>query len=387
MVSTDIQQYFQLNGRLPIEISRGCWWNKCSFCNQRAYHPCYREKKIDRFIQELDFLSDFHKHLSFQIVGSTLPQNNIEKLCKEIIALGKDFSFIAETRADQLKDIDYLLLHQAGFKTIQTGIETFSRNYLKKMNKGTRIIDNIAALKFCREYGIKNEYNLIINFPNEEFIDFQQTIDTISLFKQYLDPPRISSFVVGYKSLIYDNLEKYNIKSLKKKRTDKIMFPEHILQQNIQFFYDYNQLNTTEKYNWKGLVENWKQEREHLKIQSIKSNKTVDELIFYYIDGVNFIKIYDKRNINNINIFILNEIERKIFLDCKNIITYDQLKLNHQTVDEQKMKSILDDLIEQGIIYQEDDCFLSLPLCNQMRKTFSDIKPEKENLPEICLMN
>ena len=45
----------------------------------------------------------------------------------------------------------------------------------------------------------------------------------------------------------------------------------------------------------------------------MKKQIPIDKLIFYYVDGENFIKIYDKRNPKNYQIFILNEIERDIF--------------------------------------------------------------------------
>ncbi|RLF58440.1 MAG: hypothetical protein DRN27_05450 [Thermoplasmata archaeon] len=386
MTSQDIQQYFQLNGRLPIEISRGCWWNKCSFCNQKAYHSCYREKNIGRFIEELDLLSKTYKILSFQIIGSTLPLNNYQELCKKIITLNKDFSFIAETRADRLKNKDYYYLKKAGFQTIQTGIETFSQNYIKKMNKGTQIIDNIAALKFCKEYGITNEYNIIINFPNEESLDFKETVDTTSLFKQYLDPPRTSSFVVSYKSPIYNNLEKYNIKKLKHKRTDKIMFPEHILDKNFQFFYDFMKIQETPKNKWIELVNQWKEERERLEIQSTKTKKIIDNLIFYYIDGWNFIKIYDKRSLKDVNIYILNEIEREIFLLCNNIITLGELNNKLNIINENEIQSILTDLVDNNIIYHENDSYLSLPISLSNYLGISNKQDKIEQIQESYLI-
>jgi radical SAM superfamily enzyme YgiQ (UPF0313 family) len=53
----DIQQYYQYYGRLPVEISRGCWWNRCTFCNLNSQHPCYREKNINHILQEIHSLS------------------------------------------------------------------------------------------------------------------------------------------------------------------------------------------------------------------------------------------------------------------------------------------------------------------------------------------
>ena len=362
MSSNEIQQYIQLNNRLPIELSRGCWWNTCSFCNQSAYHPQYREKDIDRFIDELECLSENYNMLSFQIIGSVLPPKNLRKLCEKIISLHKDFEFIAEARADHLQQEDYYYLKKAGFNTIQTGIESFSKNYLLKMNKGARVIDNIAALKHCKQYHIKNEYNIIIDFPNEEQKDFTETLETISLFNQYLDPPRISPFIVSYKSPVYKKLDDFNIKNVVPKKADRLMFPDDFFQKPSLFFYDFKRKREITSQEWDKVVDYWKKIRQEQLIKSIRTGQIIDDLIFYYLDGKSFIKILDKRNLKDVQIFILDTDERAIFLFCSEIITFDELKQKVNWLSEHKIKQILSDLIDNKIIYEENDSFLSLPI-------------------------
>ena len=58
LCSLEIQQHYHYSGKLPVEISRGCWWNKCSFCNHNIQYANYREKNVDKIIEEIDFLSD-----------------------------------------------------------------------------------------------------------------------------------------------------------------------------------------------------------------------------------------------------------------------------------------------------------------------------------------
>ena len=88
----EIQQYYHLYGRIPIELSRGCWWNKCSFCNLNVQHKKYREKMIDRFCNELEFLSNTYKMLTFQVIANTLPFHDYRQLCHQLTALKKDFN-------------------------------------------------------------------------------------------------------------------------------------------------------------------------------------------------------------------------------------------------------------------------------------------------------
>ena len=361
-VSDDIKQYYSLYGRLPIELSRGCWWNNCTFCNIHAYHKKYREKNYERFIEELTFLSDTFNMLEFQVIGCTLPQKNYKQLCEKITELNRDYIFYIESRAGQLKLEEYTLLKNAGFTNIQTGIEAFSSNYLKKINKGVRLIDNIAALKFCKENNIKNSYNLIIDYPNEENKDFKETEQNIRLFKQYLDPPQISKFVVGYGSKIYENPEKFNIEKIEHKIIDTIMYPPEILANNFCFFYSFKRKEESEENNWNKLVTDWKNDFETRAISGVKRNTTVDKLIFYYVDGGCFVKIYDKRFNNQVKIYVLDKNEREVFLSCKNVVSLKKIISELNNISEKRIREILKSFIQIGIVFKEEEWYLSLPL-------------------------
>ncbi len=377
IISDEVQQYNALYGRLPIELSRGCWWNNCTFCNISAYHKKYREKTVDRFVEELNFLSEKYKNLTFQVIGNTLPQRDYKKLCEKIISLGKDYNLFIEARAGQLNNDDYTLLKKAGFCNIQTGIEAFSSNYLKKMNKGVKVIDNIAALKYSKENGIFNNFNLIVNYPNEEHIDFLETIHNIEFIKDYLDPPQISQFVVGYDSPIYKNLEKFNIEKLDYKIIDTLMYPPEILEGNFFFFNQFKRKNEIKENKWNKLVLDWKEGLENREINAVKRKTTIEKLIFYYIDGQSYLKIYDNRNSENVMIYVLNQQERDIILACKNVISYDKLKEKLSNISENELKNMLKIFVEAGIIFEEDDCYLSLPL--SYSKIIGNYNKEKTN--------
>ena len=381
-VSTDIIQYHQLFGRLPIELSRGCWWNNCTFCNVSAYHKKYREKNYDRFIKELTFLSDTYQMLDFQVIGSTLPQNDYRSLCKKIIDLNRDFSLITEARAGVLTSSDYTLLKKAGFTHIQTGIEAFSTHYLKKMNKGTKVIDNIAALKYCKENRIKNSYNLIINYPNEDEIDFEQTKKNVEHIQTYLEPPNISKFVLGYQSPIFYKQDQFNIKSVEPKIIDTIMYPKELLDQNFCFFYSFKRKNKIKENPWKELVANWKKNYTDQQIRSVKRNNPLNHLVFYFKDGKNFLKIYDKRYSDKALIYTLNKTERDLFLACTDVISMGELKNQFSQLTPNEIEEILHSFIEAGIVYKEDNLYLSLPLNYHTYYDKNQIK-EVEDIEQI----
>jgi ribosomal peptide maturation radical SAM protein 1 len=361
-VSSDIQQFFQYYGRLPVEISRGCWWNRCTFCNLNVQHQCFREKSADRIIQEILYLSDRYHMMEFQLIGNTLPKTEYQTLFEKIKQQGRDFSFFVEARAGQLKSDDYRLMKDAGFNNIQTGIESLSPHYLRKMNKGVRVIDNIAVLKFCKENGIKNSYNLIVRYPNEEPVDFEETKKAASLLKGYLDPPQLCELRVMFGSPIHRHPEQFNIETLISAPLDLLMYPPDFLEKGFSFVYDFTQKKPSTKHDWESLIEEWKKEREELEIEGIQRQTAIDRLVFYFVDGGSFLKVYDKRDCQNIRIFMLNALERAVFLACIDVVSLTELQERFASVPEFELVAILQSFEQNGLVFVEDERYLCLPL-------------------------
>ncbi len=377
--SSDIQQYYQYYGRLPVEISRGCWWNQCTFCNLNIQHPCYREKNTSRIIQEIRSLSERYRMVEFQLIGNTLPKTEYNTLFEKLKNLGRDFSFFVEARAGQLTSEDYTSMKEAGFTMIQTGIESFSQNYLRKMNKGVRVIDNIAALKFCKENGIKNNYNLLVRYPNEEPVDYEETKKITQQIKTYLDAPQLCELRVMQGSHIQQHPRQFNIEQLHYSPIDSLMYPPEFLEKGFMFVYHFTQTNKTSNHPWEALVEEWKKEQEKCNHDSSSPYTMNNHLILYFVDGGNFIKIYDKRDRQNIKIFILNELERHVFLSCVDIISLKELQRRFLDVPEFELIAILQSFEQNGLVFTEDDYYLCLPLRSRMKNT--------QDKKEECLVN
>ncbi len=377
--SPDIQQYYHYYGRLPVEISRGCWWNHCTFCNLNIQHPCYREKHPNRITQEIISLSEHYRMMDFQLIGNTLPKTEYNILFENLKTLNRDYSFFVEARAGQLTSKDYSSMKEAGFTQIQTGIESFSKNLLRKMNKGVRVIDNIAALKFCKENGIKNNYNLLVRYPNEEPKDFEETQKITQQLKSYLDAPELCELRVMQGSEMQRHPGQFNIERLNYTPIDQLIYPHDILEKGFMFVYHYTQINKTETYPWETLVEDWKKQQEQRKKNNSYQPGNDDAHIFYFVDGGKFIKIYDKRDIQNVKIYILNELERNIFLSCIDIISGKDLQRRFPQIPEFELAAILQSFEKNGLLFVEDDQYLCLPLRYHLKNI-------KEKIQE-CIVN
>jgi ribosomal peptide maturation radical SAM protein 1 len=380
LTSADVQQYFYYFGRLPVEISRGCWWNKCTFCNHSIQYKGYRDKEFSRVVDELEFLSNKYKILDFHLIGYNLMKNDFRFFIDRLKSIDKDYNLIVEFRADQLKSEDYTNLKDAGFSIIQVGIESFSQDYIKKMHKGVRIIDNIAAIKFCKENGIALRYNIIVNYPNEEKIDFEETKKNIEHIKYFLDPPHVNDLLISYDSPVFNKPDEFNIKNFEYTRIDKLMFPDEYLRKDFSFFYDCKRKEQMENNDWETLIDDWRRLREKKVSEKVLKQSASDTLVLYFLDGGNFLKIVDKRYDDNIRIYNLDENERRIFLSCVDITSYEDLKTKFSYIPDYQLGAILNTFEKAGIVFVEDEYYLSLPL--NYRKCLG-IKKEKKSADDF----
>jgi ribosomal peptide maturation radical SAM protein 1 len=384
--SSEIQQFFAYSGRLPVEISRGCWWNHCTFCNLNLQHPCYREKPTSKIINEIQYLSDRYHILDFHLIGNTLPKSHYRELFTSLNELGKDCNFFVEVRAGHLTSTDYQLMKEAGFNAIQTGIESFSAHHLKTMNKGTRVIDNIAALKHTRQYGIHNSFNLIVRYPNESPLDFTQTQDVTKHLQAYLDPPQLCPLQIMHGSPIQQHPNNYNIQNLQPTTLDLLLYPPEILSKHFSFYYDYTTVSPVPTHDWEKLIQDWKQIRESAEKQAISTHTEGDNLVFYSVDGGTFMKVYDKRDRNHIRILELNELERKVLLACNDVISYEELQRQFAPTPEFMLAAIIQSFEHAGLVFHEDNHYLSLPL--QYRTTTQQqTQHEKPSIPQVLAQN
>ena len=156
------------------------------------------------------------------------------------------------------------------------------------------------------------------------------------------------------------------------------MYPKEILDKNISFFYSFKVKNKTQENPWKQLINNWKNTYNQQKTLGLKKDTILEKLVFYFIDGGNFIKIYDKRTNDNAMIYILNKKERKIFLECKDIRSLSELKENLKDIELCELDTILESFVKTGIFYKENELYLALPISYRQYYNNESIKNNLE---------
>lgn len=175
---------------LLLETSRGCWWGRksqCAFCGLNGGSIAFRSKPASRVLSELNSLVDRWRVDLVEVVDNILDMRYFRDLIPKLASNGRHGQMFCEVKAN-LKRPHVEALHKARIDRIQPGIESMSDHVLALMRKGTTALQNVQLLKWCREYGINADWNLLYGFPGETREDYRQMLDLFPAIR-FLGPP------------------------------------------------------------------------------------------------------------------------------------------------------------------------------------------------------
>ena len=212
---------------LNMETSRGCWWgakNHCTFCGLNANGMGYRAKSPARVEKELLYLSARYSPRSLFMTDNILSMDYFDTVLEFMQAKALGIDFFYEVKSN-LSRQQIRKLAQAGVSSVQPGIESFSTSVLKTMRKGVTAAQNVAFLKYAREYGISPSYNIIVDFPGEEIEAYDRFLRQLPRLV-HLQPPSSIPFVEFHRFSPYHNQpESFGLK-LVPAPAYRVLYPE-----------------------------------------------------------------------------------------------------------------------------------------------------------------
>jgi len=164
-----------------ILTSRGCPYD-CKFCSPSLFWRRFRCFTPEYVVEEMKFLISTYK-LDGIIIWDDLfvvGKQRLEKIVKLIKneKINEKINFWVFARTN-LVDKDVAgLLKEMSVTAVGFGLESGSEKILKYLKGETVTVeDNIRAIKYCKEQGIKTMGNFVIGSPDETDEDLQKTFN------------------------------------------------------------------------------------------------------------------------------------------------------------------------------------------------------------------
>lgn len=338
---------------LPVEFSRGCWWNKCTFCNLNLQWQNYRLKQGERMVEEILHLARTHESLRFTFADNALPPHEADLFFDRIAAAGLDLDFFAEIRA--ITEPKRLRLYRrGGLRTVQVGIEALSSSLLKKMAKGTTVMDSIAALKMCSESAILLEGNLITEFPTTTEEEIAETLINLEYVFPF-SPLQAAIFFLGYGSPVHNRAGQFSIRAILPHAKNRKLLPKDLLQSMTMLMHDYRGDRRYQHRLWQPVTEKIKVWQEFH-----RQRKKNQPHPLHYMDGRTFLIIRQERRTGAPLLHRLRGLSRKIYLFCGEPRKSEEILQVFPAVTAPALAKFLADMSTKLLMFLENDRVLSL---------------------------
>lgn len=214
----DLDHYFSPEKILSIQTSRGCSWGKCAFCShETSALGNYRFMSTSRIVEMIEKLSLENQTSYFSFHDAEISSTRILEISKAVNEhsnLQKKMNFICYCRLEKpFSDVNTMqTIKEAGFHTIQWGLESGSQKVLNLMKKGINVDIAGDILETAWKCGIGNFIFIILAFPGETEIERQQTIKFITDKSHAIQLVLSGNFGLESQSPIGKNPEKWGIK-------------------------------------------------------------------------------------------------------------------------------------------------------------------------------
>lgn len=354
---------------LPIEGSRGCYWDRtkkandpkatCYFCNLNVQWGGYRQKSVERIVRELEQAALRHQNVHAYFVDNILRRTEVEELAAALCRAGMEFDVFLEMRA-HVSPHDVLVLWEAGLTRTQFGIEALSTEHLARIGKGTTLLQNLQAMRSCAEFGISHGANLLTSFPGTPQSEVEESARVIRTHARGYEPLTLSRFHLGVGSTVDCLPDAFGVRGIRNADFYRCGLPDPVWQRLQLFDLDYDVVG--EAADWgpvKRAVAEW---------NAFHQQRASELPAIRYRDGGSFVVVEDER-FGSLRHGTFEGILREVLLECCEIRTLahvQQLVESHGGTPEDAT-TILDHFIANGIMVAEKQKYLSLPVATSPR--------------------
>lgn len=210
----DFSQYFSPDPTFPIQLSKGCYWGKCSFCDYPYGQQGYSPKHIERIIEEIKYFVDTYGASKFMFVDEAIPPKFYNALALAIIKEGLKINFYSFARLENEFTPEVLKnLYNAGARLFLWGYECHSERIMKLMNKGIDVDKRMKILSDARKAGIWNNGLFMFGYPTETLEETKETMTVIRENRDIIPSCTLSNFSLKKNSRLVDDIGNNGVES------------------------------------------------------------------------------------------------------------------------------------------------------------------------------
>ena len=215
-----LDNYFTPEIVMPYQSSRGCYWGKCTFCDQ-DFGQEFNVKSIEKVISEIKELKEKYNISHFEFIDESVGPNYLNDLSVAILKEGIEPKFFCDARLETAFDEEvFKNASKAGLKMIMWGLESGSKKIMESINKGIDLDKRFEILKKANKYGIWNFAFIFFGYPLETQDDARETIKMLADNHEIINSYGRSIFTMGRHAKIATNPKEFGITKIFEKEAE-----------------------------------------------------------------------------------------------------------------------------------------------------------------------
>ena len=162
---------------LPYSAAGGCWWNRCSFCPERAEGNPYRPAPLSRVRFELRALTEKHRPALIHLLDNAVSPALLRSLADDPPGV----PWYGFARFDEhLADFSFCqALRRSGCVMLKLGLESGDQRVLDALQKGIDLGTASRVLENLRRAGIAVYCYLLFGTPAEDEAAARRTLEFV----------------------------------------------------------------------------------------------------------------------------------------------------------------------------------------------------------------
>ena len=178
--SYDFSKYLSPETVIPVQLGKGCYWGKCTFCDFYTGQQKFDMKSVIRAVDEVEYLSKKYNSKLFTFVDEAVPPKFYNEFAKEIKRRNIEIYYYSFARLEKAFTPEVLKnLYDSGARFFMWGYEAESERIMKLINKGIDLSYRKKILADSRDAGLWNLCTFLLCYPTETPEELQSTIDVI----------------------------------------------------------------------------------------------------------------------------------------------------------------------------------------------------------------
>jgi ribosomal peptide maturation radical SAM protein 1 len=352
-----------------VETSRGCWWgakHHCTFCGLNGDTMVFRSKTPERAYHEITALADKYGMQRVGFVDNILDMRYIDTLFPRLADNGMQLELFYEVKSN-LRYEQVVKLHRGGMRQIQPGIENFSNQVLRLMEKGVSGLQNIQLMRWCEEVGIECSWNVLGGFPGESPSEYERIAEMAALLVHLQPPISCGQVRLDRFSPFHTRSEQFGFRNLRPARGYFYVFPlgrREMMRLAYFFDFDYGDNRNPEDYMKpiRDVVRHWWTGR----------MATDPAKLDAWFEASDSVRISDSRDLSAPYERELDGLAAQLLYCCDTAASVEVLTRRADLADyANDIALTLEQLSRDRLVLKDEDQYLSLPVFRK-RPTLND---------------